>query len=224
MGGFISKKADLADADTGDGWKCYLTTEQQECVLHEARSIKQGYQPQCHNKREGSAIFWASISRYSLQCKLAELLAALEDGADPNEQESEPIVQLRSGRPLDLCLDESKADFGEESILNNIPVIQMLLDYGADPRLDPIPQLKGKPPCPLQPVEEARRRAGVTKGPVKEFYKEAYVILKKAADRLDTLDGMTCHEKFTPRLDGTSPRPGEGTAGRSRSGEEARPG
>lgn len=93
--------------------------------------IQQGYQPECHGKREGSAIFWASTSGYALRCKLAELLAALENGANPNEEESVLPVQLRSGRPLDLCLDDSKADMGGESLLNNIPVIQMLLDYGA---------------------------------------------------------------------------------------------
>lgn len=129
MGGYLSKAAH--SADDGQGWKRYLTVQEQESVLQEAQLIQQGYKPECHRKREGSAIFWASISGYALRCKLAELLAALENGADPNEEESSLPAKLRSGRPLDLCLDDSKADHADKSLLNNIPVIQMLLDYGA---------------------------------------------------------------------------------------------
>lgn len=97
------------------------------------------------------------------------------------------MLQLRSGRPLDLCLDESKADDSHTSLLNNIPVIQMLLDYGADPRLDSIPLMKGAIGCPREPVEIARIAAQVTEpGPRKEFFREAYQILKKATDRLNS--------------------------------------
>lgn len=96
MGGYFSKIAH--SADDGEGWKRYLTAQEQESVLQEAQLIQQGYQPECHRKREGSAIFWASISGYPLRCKLAELLAALENGTNPNEEESVLPVQARSGR------------------------------------------------------------------------------------------------------------------------------
>lgn len=196
MGGIISKGACSDDVGTSkEGWKSYLTTEEVERVLQEAHLIQQGNRPECHGERQGSAIFWASTSCYSLRCKLAELLVALEDGANPNEEESMLPPQARSGRPLDVCLDDTKSDMAEKSLLNNIPVIQMLLDYGADPRLDPIPKLKGLPPCPLKPVEEAPRQARVAKGPMKEFYEEAHRVLKKSADRLDRLDDAPGSEK-----------------------------
>lgn len=104
MGGYFSKTAH--SADDGEGWKRYLTVQEQESVLQEAQLIQQGHQPGCHGKREGSAIFWAPVSRYALRCKLAEFLAALENGANPNEEESVWPPQARTGRPLDLCLDE----------------------------------------------------------------------------------------------------------------------
>lgn len=63
----------------------------------------------------------------------------------------------------------------------------MLLDYDADPRFDPIPLLKQAQACPKPPVETARVRAEVSEpGPMKEFYREAYQILKKATDRLNS--------------------------------------
>ncbi|KKY30061.1 hypothetical protein UCDDA912_g10006 [Diaporthe ampelina] len=211
MGGIISKKGHLAGAEeTGEGWESYLTPEEQEAVLHEAHLIRQGHQPECHHQRQGSAIFWAPVSRYHLRCKLAALLAALQEGADPNEEESEPRLVLRSGRPLDLCLDYTKADVADQSLLNNIPVIQMLLDHGADPRLDPIPPLKHLPACPVKPVEQARREAAAAKGPMKRFYEEAHRVLKKAADRLDWLDrleNVSSSDKSTLGLDGTEKGP-----------------
>ena len=71
-------------------------------------------------------------SHNTVRCKLAVGLTALEDGADPDEEESGPTRQKRSDRPLDLCLDDSEADLAEESLLNKIPVIQMLLGYEAE--------------------------------------------------------------------------------------------
>lgn len=188
MGNIISKKPSPAGAETGGGWERYLTAEEQETVLGEADLIRHGQRPECHWEKEGSATFWAPTSDFSLKCKLAELLVALEGGADPNEREAQPVRQLLCGRPLDLCLNDSRAD-SRGSLLNNVPVIQMLLDYGADPRLDPIPGWKGHVAVPLEPVAEAKLLAEVAKwGPMKDFYKEAYQVLKLAADRLDRLD------------------------------------
>ncbi|KAH8765329.1 hypothetical protein F5883DRAFT_674530 [Diaporthe sp. PMI_573] len=201
MGGIIDKKEVSAGVETHHGWKTYLSTEEQESVLLEARLIEQGHQPGCHRRREGSALFWASSSGYGVRCKLAELLAALESGADPNAEQSEVVLHLRSGRPLDLCLDDSKADLAGESLLNNIPVIQMLLDYGADPRLDPLPPLKGVPACPLEPVEEARRSAQWGEGSMKAYFSDAYRLMRRAADALDRLESSPGSEKVTRDTD-----------------------
>lgn len=191
MGGIISKKADPADAETSEGWKSYLTTEEQEAVLREAHLIQQGHAVECHRQRKGGALFRVPNSGWALRCKLAELLAALENGADPNEREKQDFLQHCSGGPLDLCLDDSKSDMGEKSLLNNIPVIQLLMDYGADPRLDPIPQWKGRTLVPLKPVEQVQWLIKNTEnGPMKRFYEEAYLVLKKGADRLDRLDKL----------------------------------
>lgn len=116
MGGIISKAAYSADMETStEGWKSYLTPEEVERILQEAHLIQQGHRPECHGERQGSAIFWASTSCYILRCKLAELLVALEDGANPNEEESVLPPQARSGCPLDMCLDDTKSDMSEES-------------------------------------------------------------------------------------------------------------
>lgn len=185
MGSYFSKTA--CPADDGEGWKRYLTVQEQESVLQEAQLIQQGCRPECHRKREGSAIFWAPGSEFAIRCKLAEILVALENGMNPNEEESQPMLQLRSGRPLDLCLNDSKAMNSDTSLLNNIPVIQMLLDYGADPRLDPIPIMKGACGLPLKPIEEVQNLAKFEEpGPMKRFYEEAYLVLKKATDRLNS--------------------------------------
>lgn len=113
---------------------------------------------------------------------------ALDAGADPNERDYEPDHRRNGGRPLAFCLDDSRGQIGGESIKNNLQVINLLLEYSADPRLDPVPEMKGMIGCPQPPVETARLLAEgmTTEELIRQFYREAYKVLKEATDRLDS--------------------------------------
>lgn len=109
------------------------------------------------------------------------------------------VLHLQSGCPLNLCLDDSQADLDGESLLKkkNIPVIQMLSDYSANPRLDSLLPLKGGPACPLEPVEEARWSSQWGKGLMKAYFSDAYRLMRRAADAVNRLESSPGFEKVT---------------------------
>lgn len=65
---------------------------------------------------------------------LAACRAALAAGADPNALDTVPEVMYGEGRPLDACLRQTRIP-GRKSITDDLPVIELLLEHGADPRL-----------------------------------------------------------------------------------------
>jgi hypothetical protein len=65
---------------------------------------------------------------------LAAVRTAIENSADVNQLDTEPNRISNEGRPLDACLRAPHMP-GRKSIIENLPVIELLLEYGADPRL-----------------------------------------------------------------------------------------
>ncbi|KAJ5769465.1 hypothetical protein N7520_004024 [Penicillium odoratum] len=131
-------------------------------------------------------LFWEFIAEHPISLKLKNIKGALSAGADPNEMDHERDPRRSLGRPLHCALgDWGNPDYVKE----NIPVIKLLLGYGADPRL-PGPQVKPASLGLQSPVEYARRLAmrewkGANELLECGFYAEAYRVMKEAADDLD---------------------------------------
>jgi hypothetical protein len=60
--------------------------------------------------------------------------AAIANGEDVNAPDTLPSLVYNEGRPLDACLRQTHMP-GQKSIVENLPVIELLLEHGADPRL-----------------------------------------------------------------------------------------
>lgn len=128
--------------------------------------------------------------------KLAAIRAALDDGADPNMIDRESVPRDHSGRPLHCAIAAGRTlscnEVPWEATRGNLPVIELLLERGADPRLggrDPRPG----PQWLFSPIEEAEVNMGSPSDipgedfeEVKEFFRQALVIMKAAAERLDS--------------------------------------
>ncbi|KAJ4418866.1 hypothetical protein N0V82_005313 [Gnomoniopsis sp. IMI 355080] len=131
-------------------------------------------------------LHWEALySTSSLELRLANMTAALDAGADPNELDHELNVHRGLGRPLHCCLGGYMAWGPPKVIRLNLPLIELLLARGADPRL-PGPRYPS-------PLEMARQEAEDNDNPDEGekilqdcgFYAEAYKLLKAAADSLD---------------------------------------
>ncbi|KAJ5629394.1 hypothetical protein N7528_003051 [Penicillium herquei] len=106
--------------------------------------------------------------------------AAIAAGGDVNELDHAPDPRRSCGRPLDMAVKEDDCNWAD--LKRNIPVIQLLLAHGADPRLEGV---LGAP----SPLDYARHRATDYPPPEPEemqlFYKTVYMLLRDAAKRLD---------------------------------------
>lgn len=108
--------------------------------------------------------------------------AAIEAGADVNELDHEPDPRRNHGRPLNFAVEYTISDF--KYLKENLPVIELLLQHGADPRL---PGMIHTP----SPLEEMRRMASVDDRHVKEwaevkpFFQKAFAVMREAAEKLD---------------------------------------
>lgn len=132
-----------------------------------------------------------------IDVRLANMTAALDAGADPNEVDHELSVWQCLGRPLHCCVGGFNA-WGPPSVVrDNLPLIELLLSRGADPRL-PGPAWSevyrvGRPrhPSPLElvreEIEDPEDRPDDWETVLMEcgFYGEAYTLLKAAAESLD---------------------------------------
>jgi len=105
--------------------------------------------------------------------------AAIAAGADVNELDHAPDPRRSCGRPLDMAVKEYDCNW--EDLKHNIPIIKLLLEHGADPRLEGIMGA-------ASPLDYARCRAREWPPPDPEmppFYRTVYVMLRDAAKRLD---------------------------------------
>ena len=78
-------------------------------------------------------LFREPLSNHTVEVKLAAVRAAIEAGADVNQLDDDPTGH-NEGRPLDACLNLPHMA-GSADVTTNLPVIKMLLEHGADPRL-----------------------------------------------------------------------------------------
>jgi hypothetical protein len=74
------------------------------------------------------------LSNHPVEVMLAACRAAIANGEDVNAPDTLPHVGHNEGRPLDACLRQTHMP-GKKSIVENLPVIELLLEHGADPRL-----------------------------------------------------------------------------------------
>ncbi|KAJ5613907.1 hypothetical protein N7528_007561 [Penicillium herquei] len=143
--------------------------------------------PRCElGWRPKAPLFWEPLSGHPVEVKLANITAALLAGADPNEMDHEPDHRRSYGRPLHCVVHSNgPSDF----LKDNIPVIELLIEHGADPRL-PGPKVLPVYSGLGSPLHHAKLLATFPNHGFEElfecgFYQEAYRIMKQAADNLD---------------------------------------
>lgn len=74
------------------------------------------------------------LSTHSAETMVTVCRAAIANGEDVNAPDTLPILGHNEGRPLDACLRQTHMP-GRKCINENLPVIELLLEHGADPRL-----------------------------------------------------------------------------------------
>lgn len=87
-----------------------------------------------HLSRVQAPLFYWPLANVPVEEKLARMQEALDSGSDPNEVDHS-TAKHQHGRPLHICMNSSEEASGLDRYLDNAPVIKLLLDYGADPRL-----------------------------------------------------------------------------------------
>jgi hypothetical protein len=111
--------------------------------------------------------------------------AAIDSGADPNEldhptKNGKRRPELSIGRPLHYAIDTR---FDHSRRHENLPVVELLLQHGADPRLEgmeftksPIDEIKSDLENPDSKLLSQKNVA---------FFREAMEIMQKKANELD---------------------------------------
>lgn len=101
-------------------------------TMAQASSATGSTQPDLHVQR--SALIMEPLSLHSAEVMLAACRAAIANGEDVNAPDTLPLLGHNEGRPLNACLRQTHMP-GDKSIMENLPVIELLLEHGADPRL-----------------------------------------------------------------------------------------
>lgn len=129
------------------------------------------------------------ISGHPLAEKISNTLAALESGADPNELDKAPRAERSIGRPLHYATDSTHFDFGRR--YENFPIVELLLKYGADPRLPGMEGLGGRRESALEEVRDVVKSnspkvvlRNLTERDI-EFFKRALEAMEEKAKELD---------------------------------------
>jgi len=105
--------------------------------------------------------------------------AALASGADPNELDHEPRAEKNLGRPLHLAIEYTSSNLSR--LHENLPVVELLLQHGADPRLG---GMQGR----YSPLEDLRRVVAYNDPTMREamgFFKEVLEMMEVKARELD---------------------------------------
>lgn len=138
-------------------------------------------------------LLYEPISRNTIEDKLAHMRLAIATGADPNEHDGMGKHQI--GRPLHCAITN---EAGHEFVGQNLPVIKLLLEAGADPRLRALPDVPWVtvPTYGESALDVCRHwleslsssggwRWSEEDIALKPFYKAAYREMKRVADKLD---------------------------------------
>jgi len=141
--------------------------------------------------KDRSPLLYEPVSDNPIEIKLANMCAAIAAGADPNELDGSE--NLRVGRPLHYAIcDDAFVNY--ENLKKNLPIVKLLLEAGADPRLPGVlveryPTMGASPLQSLRLWLELFERDSTSFGPedtaLKPFYEAAYKEMKKVADKLD---------------------------------------
>lgn len=126
-------------------------------------------------------LFVAALSLDKAEVKAAAVEAALRAGADPNELDHDMGKMRNHGRVLAFFVNwdlHYKTNGNLDGMVNNLTSIEILLHYGADPRLD-APFIG--PQSALLHLQSARDN-----NVAPDFYKAAGRMLEKAAMDLDS--------------------------------------
>lgn len=124
-------------------------------------------------------LFVAALSLDSPEEKAAAVEAALRAGADPNELDHH-VGRNNRGRALSFFLDVDahyEINGNLDGLVNNLPAIEVMLRYGADPRLR-APWFG--PRSPLACVSSAMRRECAP-----EFFEKAWRMMDEVAGMLE---------------------------------------
>lgn len=140
------------------------------------------------------------VSEHSIALKLTNMRTALAAGADPNELDN--IRSPRTiGRPLHYAICDN-AFVHLERLKENLPVVKLLLEAGADPRLRGT-LIEALPSFGRSPLEELRVWLSMFdedrgkswpefERELEPFFRAAYREMKKVGDRLDGMF-LSCH-------------------------------
>jgi len=132
-----------------------------------------------------SPLLTQPMSYEPIETRLAAMRAALSDGFSPNELDKRP---RGVGRPLDCTIEDGwPADFAH--LKQNLPIVHLLLEAGADPRL-PSRDPSGRSPIDsLEAWFTQYEIRGDEFGPehlgLKPFFEKALEAMKKVADELN---------------------------------------
>lgn len=125
-------------------------------------------------------LFIAALSLDKAEVKAAAVEEALRAGADPNELDHDFRKLRNQGRALAFFVNSDlhyEINGNLDGMVNNLPSIEIMLRYGADPRLD----------APfIGPVSALRHvQHGQEHGVAPKFYTPAREMLEKVAAELD---------------------------------------
>jgi len=134
---------------------------------------------------KSSPLHWQPFSDHPISKKLAAMKAAIDSGADPNELD-QPIKngvrrpELSIGRPLHYAIDTR---FDHSRRHENLPVVELLLQHGADPRLEGMEFTKSA----IDEIKEDLESQDSNRLSQENvaFFREALVIMQKKANELD---------------------------------------
>jgi hypothetical protein len=139
-----------------------------------------------------SALITEPGTRHSAETMLAACRAAIANGEDVNALDTLPHVGHNEGRPLDACLRQTHMP-GDKSINENLPVIELLLEHGADPRL--FSRSVGVGAIPIQ----LARRYSIKEDETEEnraFWKHLLKLFEEAIIRIDAKKEKTEENKL----------------------------
>ncbi|THV52650.1 hypothetical protein BGAL_0073g00250 [Botrytis galanthina] len=120
-------------------------------------------------------LHWEIVSGHPIAEKLSNMREALESGADPNALDKAPRPERSMGRPLHYATDTLHFDFMPR--YENLSIVELLLEYGADPRMK---GMAGSRESPLEDVERIVKTNYPKLGERDmEFFKAALVVMEE---------------------------------------------
>jgi hypothetical protein len=136
--------------------------------------------------RDSAPLYYWAMSYAPVETRLEGIRAAIAAGADLDRIDRGQ--RLRVGRPLHYAVtDMAMVDVNQ--LMQNLPIVELLLEAGADPRL------VNRPPASRSPIEELEGEFGCLQKNYKnlseqelglyDFYEKALAAMKKVAERLD---------------------------------------